>query len=47
MVTEEPVRVITNGLVRVNHRKIAEYHQVGQNRVMFSSSTKALAAKLT
>ena len=46
MVKEEPILVITTGLARVDQCKIAEYQLVGRNRVSFSSSAKALAAKL-
>ena len=42
MVKEEPILVITNGLARVDRRKLAEYLQVGRNRVKFANAGKAL-----
>lgn len=43
MVKEEPMLVITNGLARVDRRKIAAYLEVGRNRVKFASADKARA----
>lgn len=42
MVKQEPVLVITNGLARVDRRKIAAYLEVGRNRVKFAGSDKVL-----
>lgn len=42
MVKEEPILVVTNGLARVDRRKIANYLDVGRNRVKFASGDKAL-----
>lgn len=42
-VKDEPVLVITNGLARVDRRKIAMYLGVSHNRVKFASADRALA----
>lgn len=41
-VKEEPILVITNGVARVDRRKIAAHLEVGRGRVKFASVDKAL-----
>ncbi|MFW2366365.1 MAG: aminoacyl-tRNA deacylase [Desulforhopalus sp.] len=42
LVKEEPLLVITNGVARVDRRKIAAHLEVGRSRIKFASVDRAL-----